>query len=308
MLMSLLHKITNVLEEIPQAFTSVSNPTLIMTLLVKNEEDILEENLRFHKAMGVDGFIVTDNNSTDSTPDIIHKYQEMGWIKEAIQETATNYNQKKWVDRMILIAKKKYQADWVINADADELWYSPEGNLKAGLDTTRANVLRCSMRYMYPEKGKPFWQWSQAILPVTESMKYCSYDLSPYSLYMPQRGKVMHRTTSYIQIATGNHKVLLFPRHTAKSNICIYHYSIREKERFIEKMINGGRQLEQNPHKHIGKHWRYFYQLYQKGKLEQEYERIIGANSYRRLVQDGFIQPDTNIFTFFQKHHFCLKS
>ena len=130
MLMPLLNKIANVLEEVPQTFRRTSNPKLIMTLLVKNEEDILEENLCFHKAMGVDGFIITDNNSTDGTIEIIQKYQKEGWIKEAIIEKATNYNQKVWVDRMIKIAKKQLHADWVINADADELWYSPTGSLK----------------------------------------------------------------------------------------------------------------------------------------------------------------------------------
>lgn len=125
MLMPLLNKIAHVLKEAPQAFKKTSNPILIMTLLVKNEEDILEESLRFHKAMGIDSFLITDNNSTDGTIEIIRKYQEKGWIKEVIFEKATNYNQKVWVDRMIKLAKKKYHADWVINADADELWYSP---------------------------------------------------------------------------------------------------------------------------------------------------------------------------------------
>lgn len=76
-----------------------------MTLLVKNEEELLEQNLIFHKQMGVDGFIVTDNNSTDHTPDILRKYKELGWIKEIIQEPATDYRQKKWVDRMVWCAK-----------------------------------------------------------------------------------------------------------------------------------------------------------------------------------------------------------
>ena len=96
---------------------------IIMTLLVKNEGDILEENLLFHKNMGVDAFIVTDNNSSDGTLDIIHKYVEKGWIIKVIKEESTNYEQKEWVDRMVWAAKTEFNADWVINADADELWY-----------------------------------------------------------------------------------------------------------------------------------------------------------------------------------------
>lgn len=296
-----LNQITRALKEAPQAFKQISNPILIMTLLVKNEEDNLEENLCFHKAMGIDSFIITDNNSTDGTIEIIRKYQEKGWIKEVIIETATNYNQKTWVDRMIRLAQKKYHADWVINADADELWYSPSGDLKTELRTTKANVLKCTMKCMYPEAGKPFWEWEQAIHPIINPLKYKIYNLSRYSLYLPQRGKVLHRTTSYVQISTGNHKVLMLPYNKKKSNICIYHYSIRDKKGFLEKMINGGKQLEQNPHKHIGAHWRYFYELYKNGLLEMEYDRITGANVYDQLKKDGYIQTDSTIADFFKQ-------
>lgn len=95
----LLSKIGHVISEFPLAFKQTKEVKLFMTLLVKNEEGMLEENLQFHKAMGVDGFIITDNNSTDSTPDIIRKYKQKGWIKEVIEEKATNYEQKDWVDR-----------------------------------------------------------------------------------------------------------------------------------------------------------------------------------------------------------------
>lgn len=269
-----------------------SMPRLIMTLLVKNEEDMLEENLIFHKAMGVDGFIITDNNSSDRTPEIIRKYKEKGWIVEAIEEKATDYQQKKWVDRMIWKAKSVHKADWVINADADEIWYAPSGDLKTELVSSRANVLTCEMKCVYPEEGKPFWQWGQTVEVVNDLERY---NLSRYSLFARQNKKVIHRTAGYIQISMGNHKVTMFPKKVAKSNIRIYHYNIRGKKPFLEKMINGGKQLEQNPKKHGGRHWRYFYQLYKEGLLEAEYDKVIGATSFDQLKQDGFIRTDTTI-------------
>lgn len=269
-----------------------STPRLIMTLLVKNEEDMLEENLIFHKAMGVDGFIITDNNSSDRTPEIIRKYKEKGWIVEAIEEKATDYQQKKWVDRMIWKAKSVHKADWVINADADEIWYAPSGDLKTELVSSRANVLTCEMKCVYPEEGKPFWQWGQTVEVVNDLERY---NLSRYSLFARQNKKVIHRTAGYIQISMGNHKVTMFPKKVAKSNIRIYHYNIRGKKPFLEKMINGGKQLEQNPKKHGGRHWRYYYQLYKEGLLEAEYDKVIGAASFDQLKQDGFIRTDTTI-------------
>lgn len=269
-----------------------STPRLIMTLLVKNEEDMLEENLIFHKAMGVDGFIITDNNSSDRTPEIIRKYKEKGWIVEAIEEKATDYQQKKWVDRMIWKAKSVHKADWVINADADEIWYAPSGDLKTELVSSRANVLTCEMKCVYPEEGKPFWQWGQTVEVVNDLERY---NLSRYSLFARQNKKVIHRTAGYIQISMGNHKVTMFPKKVAKSNIRIYHYNIRGKKPFLEKMINGGKQLEQNPKKHGGRHWRYYYQLYKEGLLEAEYDKVIGTASFDQLKQDGFIRTDTTI-------------
>ena len=296
--MFLLQKIGVALVECFKTFCYTSSPQLIMTLLVKNEEGMLEENLRFHKAMGVDGFIVTDNNSTDRTPEIIRKYQQMGWIKEVINETATNYEQKVWVDRMIWKAKRLYKADWVINADADELWYAPSGNLKEELSHTHANVLNCKMRSLYPEDGKPFWLWHRAVNYVPDQGRY---NLSPYSIFERQNKKVIHRTAGYLQISMGNHKVTMFPKHSKESTVRVYHYNIRGKQQFLEKMINGGKQLEQHKGKHGGRHWRYFYRLYKEGKLEEEYERVIGSRVFDQLRADGYVYEDDTICKFFER-------
>lgn len=136
MMLYMLKKTGYALRDIFHTLRKTSDPRLVMTLLVKNEEAMLEENLLFHKAMGVDGFIVTDNNSTDRTMDILEQYRQKGWILEIIRETAENYEQKSWVDRMIWKAKTVYHADWIINADADELWFAPSGNLKDELSVT----------------------------------------------------------------------------------------------------------------------------------------------------------------------------
>ena len=131
---------------------------------------MLEENLQFHKAMGVTGLsllIITPQTQLRT----LSVNTTKGWIKEVIEEKATNYEQKDWVDRMIWKAKTIYKADWIINADADELWYAPTGNLKDELYATNANVLNCEMRSVYPEEEKPFWQWDKTVKAVTEPEK-----------------------------------------------------------------------------------------------------------------------------------------
>lgn len=105
----------------------------------------------------------------------------------------------------------------------------------------------------------------------------------------------------FLQISMGNHKVTMFPRRSELGKVHVYHYNIRGKHHFMEKMINGGKQLEQNPSKHGGCHWRYFYQMYKEGKLEMEYGRVIGTPVYDRLCKDGFIYVDNTIPDFFRK-------
>ena len=44
---------------------------LIMTVMVRDEADIIGSMLQHHAAQGVDEFIITDNGSTDGTTEII---------------------------------------------------------------------------------------------------------------------------------------------------------------------------------------------------------------------------------------------
>lgn len=286
-------KFIHTLFEIPQFFCNTRHPRLVMTLLVKNEEDIISSNLEFHKKMGVDGFIVTDNNSNDHTLSILESYKAKGWILEIIEEKSTGYQQKRWVDRMVMLAKNKYHADWVINADADEFWYARSGSLKNEMMTTHANTLRCPWQNMFPEDDKSYLEWKQYVRPVPD---FSLYDLSPYAIYAKQNKKVAHRTAGYIQISMGNHKVAMFPHRVEWSqDIVIYHFTIRGRKQFVDKMVQGGKELEQNPSKHGGRHWRYYYQLYKENKLDHEYDRVIGLNSYERLKADGYIKECKSI-------------
>ena len=102
-----------------------------MAFKIRDEGDVLEHNLRFHHALGVDHFIVTDNGSTDETVDILARYAEAGLLT-VIRAPDMDYREEgaRWMTEMARLAATELGADWVVHTDADEFWWPIEGSLK----------------------------------------------------------------------------------------------------------------------------------------------------------------------------------
>lgn len=102
-----------------------------MTLLVRNEEDIIDANLRYHLNQGVDFVIATDHGSTDGTPQILEAYARAGHLR-LMHAAHERLETTQWdvATRMGRLAASEYEADWVINNDADEFWWPVTGTLK----------------------------------------------------------------------------------------------------------------------------------------------------------------------------------
>src|SRR2546421_6491749 len=99
-----------------------------MTLLVRDEEELLPINLDYHLRQGVDFILVTDHGSTDATPEILDEYVARG-VARGLRVDDEAYDQRSWVTRMARLAAVEHGADWVINNDADEFWWPLAGTL-----------------------------------------------------------------------------------------------------------------------------------------------------------------------------------
>jgi hypothetical protein len=107
---------------------------LVMTLKVRDEDDIIESNLRFHRALGVDFFVVMDNGSVDGTPEILARYSDAGLAHVLRDETGDLRGLgAQWYTQMGRMAATEFGADWVIHNDADEFWWPITGTLKEAL-------------------------------------------------------------------------------------------------------------------------------------------------------------------------------
>lgn len=93
---------------------------LIMTVMVRDEADIIGSMLQHHAAQGVDEFIITDNGSTDGTTEIIEDLARSMQIT-LFHDPIHRKQQGETVTRMARLAAER-GATWVVNADADEFW------------------------------------------------------------------------------------------------------------------------------------------------------------------------------------------
>ena len=69
---------------------------VVMTLLARDEADIVDENLKFHLNAGVDFVIAMDNLSQDGTTEILESYAKNGHVR-LIRQDSEYLRQAEWI-------------------------------------------------------------------------------------------------------------------------------------------------------------------------------------------------------------------
>jgi hypothetical protein len=103
-----------------------------MTLKVRDEADIIEDNLRYHRAQGIDFFVIADTGSTDGTVELLEPYQHAGIVR--LERIGSGiHDMKEGGEQEITRMAGEMGADWVIHNDADEFWWPLTGDLKEAM-------------------------------------------------------------------------------------------------------------------------------------------------------------------------------
>lgn len=271
---------------------------LVMTLLVRDEQDIIKENIDFHYAQGVDYFIVTDNLSVDKTPAILQDYVKKG-IVHYLSQTDDNYHQCAWVTTMAQMAVKEFNADWVINNDADEFWWPKTGNLKQTFSNLapEINTLQAQCYNFVAIETNNYTEAFYQYMIYREVMS-----LNP--LGMPLPAKMAHKANEHIIVAQGNHSVEGFGTlNTAVDLIDILHFPLRSYSQFTNKIIKGGSAYQKNQilPQSVGITWRKLYEEYKVNNHLIDYYQthLYDSQKLLKALADGVIVEDKRLYDFF---------
>ncbi|TFD29326.1 glycosyltransferase family 2 protein [Cryobacterium lyxosi] len=217
-----------------------------MTLMVRDEADIIGPMIDHHLSQGVDTIIVTDNGSVDGTLEILQSYEDAIVLK---QDLVQRKQQHSVVTAMAREAFTRFGADWVINADADEFW----------LPTAAGRTLREVFTEIPPDLQTftvPVIDMIGAASLRGTGLQRLRYRdtrsvtrLAELGLHAHSTPNAVHIGHEFIEVAQGNHSVNLESVGTLPGHLGIevLHFPWRSWEQFERKVRNSGKAYESNP-------------------------------------------------------------
>jgi len=175
---------------------------LVQTLVVRDEADIVDAQIRYHLSAGVDFVIATDHESVDGTTEILESHEREGHLH--LIRVAGEMREQRWRTRMARLAATEYGADWVINTDADEFWMPRRGTLEEVLSAV-------------PEPYGVVWAISRHFVPRPDDGAFFAERMTvrvsapapindPRSPFRPH-AKAAHRADPDVRIGFGAHLV-----------------------------------------------------------------------------------------------------
>ena len=264
---------------------------LVMTLLVRDEADIVDAQIAYHLHAGVDFVVATDNRSEDATTEILERYASDGAL-HLIREPGDDLRQSEWVTRMARLAATDFGADWVLNADADEFWLARGATLKEllGAVPDRFGAVRGAWRNFVPRPD------DERLFAERMTARLCTPSFHPHPL--STHFKSVHRARADVRIGRGNHEALADGLVALRGwyPIEILHFPVRSYEQCLRKYVTQFVALERNAEKGIPGHMAEAYETYRAGRLDEFYAPlVVDDETLEAGLADGTYAIDTRL-------------
>jgi hypothetical protein len=262
---------------------------VVLTLLVRDEADIVEASLLHHLDLGFAHVIATDHRSADGTTEILRRFERDG-VLTLLREESGELRQSDWVTRMARLAATDLGADWVVNADADELWWPRDGALTEVLAAVpgRYGALRGLWRNFVPrpDDGRPFFERMTV-------RRRPSRDLTdPFHAQV----KVVHRAHPDVVVTQGNHDALGPPLQLVREWLPfeVLHFPVRSQAQARRKFQVARDAGLRSPGTSVPQHTERAARTLETGGDEAFYDGLVlDDDAVRRGLASGELTTDT---------------
>jgi hypothetical protein len=267
---------------------------LVVTVLARDEADVIDAQIAFHLNAGADFVIATDNNSQDGTAEILRRY-ERERVLHLIHEPAEGLRQGEWVTRMARLAATEFDADWVVNTDADEFWWPRGESLKEVLAAVpaRFGIVEAFWRTFVPrpDDGQLFAERMTVRLAQQAPIN------DPSSFYRPVT-KVAHRAGPNVTVGRGNHALVDSPLQPLRTwhPLEVLHFPLRSHAQWRRKVELQGVAFTEHIERAGTAYHLKGYDALQSGRLDEQHAALVVDDvSLGRGLAEGTLAVDTRL-------------
>jgi hypothetical protein len=263
---------------------------VVMTLLARDEADIVRDQLEFHLNAGVDFVIAMDNLSRDGTTETLEAYARDGHL-HLIRQEGEYLRQADWITEMGRMAATDFGADWVIHSDADEFWWPRGESLKDVLASIpdRYGIVRALLRHFVPRPDDS----SSFAERMTVRISTSSPINDPRSLFRPNL-KVIHRADPNVNVSIGAQRLIDSPLVPLRGwyPVEFFHFPVRSLEQCERKYAHQQIAPGQTPSPYYDR----VRDLIEAGRLDDVWESlVVDEAALARGLEEGSLLADTRL-------------